>query len=76
MLDFNFYENTLALSFANPSKKRTKKPKEMKSDFVMVGNPLYITNALIEQMERHPELAELITNAAYNFMIQNPNSKT
>lgn len=67
---FNFYENTLAISFQNPKGK-----KDIKADFAMEGNSDFLTNGLIEQMERHPELAVILTNAAFNYMQRNGKPK-
>lgn len=68
-IGFNFYDNTLALSFEKS--KRGIRTEELKSDFTMYGNPDHLANGLIEQMERHPELAEVVTIAAYNYLQRN-----
>lgn len=60
---FVFYENTVALSFEKPANG-----KKLNCDFIMYGNSKHIANVLIEQMERHPEFAELITMAAFNYL--------
>jgi hypothetical protein len=64
---FNFYANVIALSFENPKGKA----EVMKSDFLMRGDAKFLTNSIIEMMERHPEFAAIITNAAYNYLVRN-----
>ena len=63
---FNFYKNVIAFSMANPVKG-----EDIKSDFILEGEPTLLTKGLIEQMIRHKELAVIVVDAAYNYMVEN-----
>jgi len=65
---FRFYHQTLAMSFETPKEEGNE---ELKSDFIMEGDIDWLTNGLIQLMGRHPKLAVVITQAAYNYILEN-----
>lgn len=68
-VDFNFYDQILAMSFQTPTGNESD--QELQSDFQMHGDGEMLINGLIALMERHNQLAVVITEAAYNYMVRN-----
>lgn len=60
---FKFYDNTLAFSMGTKPVK-----KKIKSDLMLSGDMELLCKGLLDQMDRHPMLAELVTMAAFNYM--------
>lgn len=68
---FNFYDNVLAVSLASKPIKG-----EIKSDLMLTGNLTTITQALIEHMNRHPVLAQVVAIATATYCKEHPEFKT
>lgn len=61
---FNFYDHTLAFSMETPKAGK----EDISSDMMLEGNPTLITKGLIAKMEKNPPLADIIVQAAYNYL--------
>lgn len=62
--EFNFYANSFCVSCNTDAEP----DKTIKSDFLLEGDLGMITKAIIIQMGRHPEVATIISNAAYRYL--------